>query len=156
MRIKGSRRLFVMALILLLLAVACGGAATTAPTAPATQASEPTDVAESPAPTATEATAPATAETSNAADTPVPAGAAKTAASPNDSGSLVEPDPNYKDELDDSSISTRGWKTDFSRHTVPFFEILSGGPPRDGIPPSTTPCSLKSLTPTPGSAIKSG
>ena len=108
--------------------------ATTAPTAPATQASEPTDVAESPAPTATEATAPATAETSNAADTPVPAGAAKMAASPNDSGSLVEPDPNYKDELDDSSISTRGWKTDFSRHTVPFFEILSGGPPRDGIP----------------------
>ena len=53
MRIKGPRRLFVMAPILLLLAVACGGAATTAPTAPATQASEPTDVAESPAPTAT-------------------------------------------------------------------------------------------------------
>ena len=27
-----------------------------------------------------------------------------------------------------------GWKTDFSRHTVPFGEIQSGGPGKDGIP----------------------
>ncbi|MVA97205.1 DUF3179 domain-containing protein [Nitratireductor sp. CAU 1489] len=27
-----------------------------------------------------------------------------------------------------------GWKTDFSRSTIDFNEILSGGPPRDGIP----------------------
>jgi hypothetical protein len=26
------------------------------------------------------------------------------------------------------------WRTDFSRHSVPLHEILSGGPPRDGIP----------------------
>lgn len=26
------------------------------------------------------------------------------------------------------------WKTDFTRHTVPLEEIVSGGPPRDGIP----------------------
>ena len=26
------------------------------------------------------------------------------------------------------------WKTDFSRHTVPLDEIVSGGPPKDGIP----------------------
>jgi len=26
------------------------------------------------------------------------------------------------------------WKTDFSRHSVPLEEIISGGPPRDGIP----------------------
>jgi hypothetical protein len=26
------------------------------------------------------------------------------------------------------------WRTDFSRHTVPLEEILSGGPPKDGIP----------------------
>jgi len=26
------------------------------------------------------------------------------------------------------------WRTDFSRHTVPLVEIVSGGPPRDGIP----------------------
>jgi hypothetical protein len=27
-----------------------------------------------------------------------------------------------------------GWKTDFSKSSVPFGEIISGGPPRDGIP----------------------
>jgi hypothetical protein len=32
-----------------------------------------------------------------------------------------------------------GWKTDFSRQTVPFSEILRGGPPRDGIPPIDRP-----------------
>lgn len=26
------------------------------------------------------------------------------------------------------------WKTDFTRHTVPLHEIVSGGPPKDGIP----------------------
>jgi hypothetical protein len=31
-------------------------------------------------------------------------------------------------------FSTRGWKTDFSKHSVPLDEILSGGPPKDGIP----------------------
>ena len=31
-------------------------------------------------------------------------------------------------------FSTRGWKTDFSKHSVPFDEIMSGGPPKDGIP----------------------
>ncbi len=29
---------------------------------------------------------------------------------------------------------TSGWKTDFSKHSVPFAEITSGGPPKDGIP----------------------
>jgi hypothetical protein len=29
---------------------------------------------------------------------------------------------------------TAGWKTDFSRHSVPFGEIRSGGPGKDGIP----------------------
>ena len=31
------------------------------------------------------------------------------------------------------------WRTDFSRHSVPLSEILSGGPPRDGIPPIDHP-----------------
>ena len=30
--------------------------------------------------------------------------------------------------------TSREFRTDFSRHTVPYSEILSGGPPRDGIP----------------------
>lgn len=33
----------------------------------------------------------------------------------------------------------QGWKTDFARTTIPFSEILSGGPPRDGIPPIDRP-----------------
>lgn len=36
-------------------------------------------------------------------------------------------------------FSTRGWRTDFSRHSVPLSEILPGGPPRDGIPPIDAP-----------------
>ncbi len=51
----------------------------------------------------------------------------------------VEPDPDYAAKLAQSRISTYGWRTDFSRHTVPFSEILSGGVPRDGIPPIDDP-----------------
>ena len=32
-----------------------------------------------------------------------------------------------------------GWKTDFSRKTIQFNEILSGGPPKDGIPAIDSP-----------------
>lgn len=31
-------------------------------------------------------------------------------------------------------FSTRNWETDFSKHSVPLSEIMSGGPPKDGIP----------------------
>jgi hypothetical protein len=31
------------------------------------------------------------------------------------------------------------FKTDFSKHNVPYSEILSGGPPKDGIPPLDSP-----------------
>lgn len=33
-----------------------------------------------------------------------------------------------------SRWAAEGWKTDFSKHSIPFDEILSGGPPKDGIP----------------------
>ena len=36
-------------------------------------------------------------------------------------------------------FSTSGWTTDFTRHTVPWSEIGSGGPPKDGIPSLNTP-----------------
>jgi hypothetical protein len=35
--------------------------------------------------------------------------------------------------------ATSEFKTDFSKHSVPYSEILSGGPPRDGIPPLRNP-----------------
>jgi hypothetical protein len=34
---------------------------------------------------------------------------------------------------------TAGWETDFCKHSVPLNEFLSGGPPRDGIPPIDEP-----------------
>ena len=34
---------------------------------------------------------------------------------------------------------TFGWKTDFSKHSIPLSEIMRGGPPRDGIPPIDDP-----------------
>src|SRR5687768_7567161 len=43
------------------------------------------------------------------------------------------------DPLAGVGFSTRGWQTDFSRHSVPFSEITPGGPPRDGIPPIDDP-----------------
>lgn len=36
-------------------------------------------------------------------------------------------------------FTTTGWRTDFTRHSVPLGEIQSGGPPRDGIPPVDRP-----------------
>ena len=34
-----------------------------------------------------------------------------------------------------SALAAQGeWRTDFSKHTVPLEEIVSGGPPKDGIP----------------------
>jgi Protein of unknown function (DUF3179) len=36
-------------------------------------------------------------------------------------------------------VSGDGWRTDFSRHSVPLGEFISGGPPRDGIPPIDEP-----------------
>ncbi|HEV2121692.1 MAG TPA: DUF3179 domain-containing protein [Chloroflexota bacterium] len=36
-------------------------------------------------------------------------------------------------------VSTAGWKTDFSKHTVSLSEIISGGPGKDGIPPLDRP-----------------
>ncbi len=38
---------------------------------------------------------------------------------------------------------TEGWKTDWTRHTIDYAEILSGGPPRDGIPSIDQPLFIK-------------
>jgi len=37
------------------------------------------------------------------------------------------------------AFDTSGWKTDFSKHSMPLSEIMSGGPGRDGIPPIDHP-----------------
>src|SRR5688572_23878957 len=43
------------------------------------------------------------------------------------------------DGKDQLRVSTAEWKTDFSKHTVPLGEIMSGGPGKDGIPPIDAP-----------------
>lgn len=74
-----------------------------------------------------------------AAEKPAPAGAAQPPAAPpgsegprDNSGAV----PTLPARL---AFSTSGWKTDFSTHSVPLTEIISGGPPRDGIPPIDRP-----------------
>ena len=54
-------------------------------------------------------------------------------------GSRIEPDPNFQEALSRAGVRTFGWKTDFSLHTIDYGEILSGGVPRDGIPPLDNP-----------------
>ncbi len=80
--------------------------------------------------------------TSAGINNPDPVGDPKPSGPPEEgdpTGSLVQPDPNYEQELRQAGISTRGWETDFSRHKVSFSEIFSGGVPRDGIPPIDNP-----------------
>ena len=52
---------------------------------------------------------------------------------------MVEPDLDYQNALDAARFRTGNWLTDFSLHTVPYDEFLSGGVPRDGIPPLDAP-----------------
>ena len=68
--------------------------------------------------------------------TPTPTTKADDTSTP---GELVAPDPDFERALRDARFSTRGWETDFSRHSVPYSEIISGGPPPDGIPPIDDP-----------------
>ena len=52
---------------------------------------------------------------------------------------LVVPDPDYVAALDSAKFHAGDWKTDFSLHTVPYDEFLSGGVARDQIPPLDDP-----------------
>ena len=51
----------------------------------------------------------------------------------------IDADPNYQEELSAARLPTGNWKTDFSRYTVDYGEIFSGGVGRDGIPPIDNP-----------------
>ncbi|MBT97530.1 MAG: hypothetical protein CL902_02745 [Dehalococcoidia bacterium] len=52
---------------------------------------------------------------------------------------LVEQDHDYESAMATARFSRSGWKTDWSYHTVPYSDFLSGGPPRDGIPALDNP-----------------
>jgi hypothetical protein len=55
------------------------------------------------------------------------AGCGQTTKEPSQAAEEPKPD----NEL---GVETTGWKTDFSKHTVPLSEFVSGGPGKDGIP----------------------
>jgi len=58
------------------------------------------------------------------------------------SGDAATPEATLPEELLAPVLDFRleGWeKTDFAKHSVPFDEFLSGGPPKDGIPPIDAP-----------------
>ncbi|MBI5714913.1 MAG: hypothetical protein HZC38_16055, partial [Chloroflexi bacterium] len=44
------------------------------------------------------------------------------------------PKPTLATDDPPPSNAQREFKTDFSKHTIPYSEIFSGGPPKDGIP----------------------
>jgi hypothetical protein len=47
--------------------------------------------------------------------------------------------PTLLDPSERPTFDVSEWKTNFSRHSVSYREIISGGPPRDGIPPLDNP-----------------
>ena len=117
---------------------------------PAPEATESSAPSPNPAPKATEtpivATTPVPASSpipaSKPAKAPPPAGSEVPAHAPSEAPKVEGPialDPDFERALSRAGISQRGWKTDFSLHTVPYEDILSGGPPRDGIPPKDNP-----------------
>jgi hypothetical protein len=94
---------------------------------PVAQKSEPADsVREDPSPVPTEM------EPEPATDTPEP-----------DDLAVTVPQTSVIPTFDPADKPPRGaiqeFKTDFSIHSVPYNEILSGGPPKDGIPPIDDP-----------------
>ena len=134
-----------------LVAIACGGDSTSPTGKPETTGSPSPTASEAPtathAPTATAAARPtpfsngASAEVTPTPErtvqpTPFAAGGPFVDVEPT---GLVEQDPDFEEGLRAARFSLGGWKTDFSYHTVPYGEIIGGGPPRDGIRPLDNP-----------------
>ena len=109
-------------------------AATTAATANPTAAARPAESAAAPAtvartPTVTAAIPPQT-----------PAAPTQAAAVPTATPIPTPPAAgDWEQELRAAGLYPGEWQTDFSKRSVPYAEIFSGGVPRDGIPPLDNP-----------------
>ena len=129
--VKGSRPLLALAIVVLgaglALGIAVSGVFSSDAESPMADSDgrEPTAEAGLLAPQAASADQPVVSDTGRSTEA--------------EAAPVVEPDPDYEAEILSAGLSTRGWKTDFSRHTVPYAEIRSGGVPRDGIPPIDLP-----------------
>ena len=122
--IKQTTQLLVLGTAALILASAISGCTATP---------EPT-----PSPTPTALPLPSPRLTATATPDLPGTGTASTPAS----GGLepgIEADPEYEEKLRAARLPTGNWKTDFSRYTVDYGEIFSGGVGRDGIPPIDNP-----------------
>ena len=156
MKLKRNWALGIMSTVLVFVLAGCGGDST--PTSPPasqvdpvspTVAAQPATLAPTDVPVAKEAatatSAPTAVKTTPvSSDAPSELGKGESKQGSEAEGSnanrpLVAADPGYREELSSSGLRTGGWETDFSFHTVPFDSILSGGPPRDGIPPIDNP-----------------
>lgn len=133
---RHSYRLLLL-LIFAVWAAACGPAATEENVA--TDVSPPTSVPDSTAiPTPTDAPTPTVA--------PEPTNSPEPTDVPEEGSDSAENAPPSDDPLvvgDDRSTNlaalTASWKTDWTRRTISTADILSGGPPRDGIPSIDAP-----------------
>jgi len=139
-----NKKLILILAAIVIFAVACTGVAPLAvPASPADEAENTGAAAEEAE--SVEDTASAEAETAAAETTAAAEAAAEAEAniSSEESGSASAERvaKNGKPLLDDEPRYgfDSYWQTDFSLHTVPYSEILSGGVPRDGIPPIDNP-----------------
>ena len=137
-------------LALLIIAAACS-AAPDAPQPPQEAASAAPQAAAAP----TEAPTPADREAGTAQEAPstAPAPEGSKSQPSTESGATSEPTPAALEAAPETTVaeatpaveegkepevsfpfSTFGWKTDFSKTSIDFSELFSGGPPKDGIP----------------------
>jgi hypothetical protein len=78
--------------------------------------------------------APTSQPTSSASDSPQPDSPPQTLTSPSSDSA-----PTLLPEEPPPARAESEFRTDFSKHSVPYSEILSGGPPKDGIPSIDAP-----------------
>ncbi len=133
--LPGDRRVVALVLIAVLLALACG----TMQSPPAEPTAAPT--AAPPANTVPAQESPAATVT--ALPSPAPATPTRTAI-PSSTATPVAPPPARIATIDAAEadqvrqryerLLRATWKTDFSRTTISYDEIQTGGPPKDGIP----------------------
>lgn len=130
----------------LLVALACGPAAAPVELSPtaAPIAATTTPAASAPAPaTASAASTPSTAPpTATTAAIPEPPSSAPTPAAAVPTSTPIPTPPaagDWEQELRAAGLYPGEWQTDFSKRSVPYAEIFSGGVPRDGIPPLDNP-----------------
>ncbi len=71
------------------------------------------------------------------------AGAIIFATGGSDTPPTAPPETAVVDHSPPPAALTAGWKTDFGKHNVPFAEIQSGGPPKDGIPAIDAPAFVR-------------